>query len=209
MPLADGRGHDSCWRARYATIAAPCLDRRTRYAAVRTEHATVARLGLEQCLASRAFVKPLAGVGGHDQQLGVATGGASQQGFQFDCHIADSNPGCGGILFIASQRAALLTGMVAATLMMKRLARLLHLLPQTPPGLPLSGEEMCSPSDKGELEGVWGSISCCFTLKLCSISQAPMMATATRKSCRGSALRPHAPPCRPPPRRAWTSHRSS
>ena len=29
--------------------------------------------------------------------------------------------------------------------------------PQTPPGLPLSGEEVGSPPDKGELEGVRGS----------------------------------------------------
>jgi len=28
--------------------------------------------------------------------------------------------------------------------------------PQTPPGLSLSGEEVGSPPDKGELEGVWG-----------------------------------------------------
>ena len=28
--------------------------------------------------------------------------------------------------------------------------------PQTPPGLPLSGEEVGSPPDKGELEGVRG-----------------------------------------------------
>jgi hypothetical protein len=47
-----------------ATIALH-LDRRTRYRAVRAEHATVARLGLEPFAAARAVIEEPAGVGGH------------------------------------------------------------------------------------------------------------------------------------------------
>lgn len=65
-----------------ATPLAIFLHRRTRLAAVRTVHATIAGPGFEQGVAVRAFVEPLACIGRHGLQFLVSAVRAGEQGFQ-------------------------------------------------------------------------------------------------------------------------------
>jgi hypothetical protein len=51
--------------AHLLTAAALLLDRRTGDGAIGTEHATIAGLRTQQCLAAAAFIEILTGVAGH------------------------------------------------------------------------------------------------------------------------------------------------
>ena len=75
--------------ARAVRHTLPSLDRRTRHATVRTKHTTVSGFGFQQALATRAFIKPPTGIGGHGHQFGMTTDWTSQSGFKLYRHDAD------------------------------------------------------------------------------------------------------------------------
>jgi hypothetical protein len=66
------------------TAATLLLDGRAGDAAVRTKYTTVAGLGTEQRLAAAAFIKILAGIGGHGFLALMAARGAGDTRFQQD-----------------------------------------------------------------------------------------------------------------------------
>jgi len=72
---------------RAAAVIITCLNWRAGHATVRAKHATIARLRLEQRMAVGAFIKPLAGIGGHGQHFGMSAGRTSQQRVQLYVHV--------------------------------------------------------------------------------------------------------------------------
>ena len=70
-----------CLPQRSAAMAlSTFLYRRAGYGAVGAEHAAIAWLWFQQDMAALAFVKPLAGVGGHGFSVGMAAVRAGQRG---------------------------------------------------------------------------------------------------------------------------------